>query len=80
MRAGGNVTIFSDLRAATLAEASAALLFDMNSTCKLSNATMLNELKRRGVLSADVDVKEEIVEATKDAPPPPVVTSELVKP
>ena len=77
---GGHVTIFSDFGAASLAEASAALLFDMNSTGKLSNATTINELKRRGILSADVDTEAEIAAAKVDAPPTPVVTQELVKP
>jgi hypothetical protein len=66
---GGHVSIYRDFGAATLAEASANLLFSMNSVGKLSNVTMLEELKRRGILSPDVEVEEEIVAAKADAPP-----------
>ena len=60
---GGHVSIYSDFGAATLAEASAQLLFSMQQTGALSHATLLTELKRRGVLSPDVDVKAEITAA-----------------
>jgi hypothetical protein len=75
---GGHVSIYRDFGAATLAESSAALLFEMNSTGKLSNETMLSELKRRGILSPDLDIDEEIVAAKADAPP--VEVTENVSP
>lgn len=56
---GGNVTIFNDYGAATLAEASAELLLKANTAGKLSDETFLSELKRRGILSAEVDAKDE---------------------
>lgn len=64
---GGHVSLFSDYGAATLAEASAQLLFEMKADGSLSHATLLNELKRRGVLSPDIDVDKEIA-ASKETP------------
>lgn len=57
---GGTVKVYSDFGVATLAEASAQLLATMQADGALSHETLLRELQRRGVLSADVDVKEEI--------------------
>ena len=61
----GHVSIYSDFGAATLAEASAQLLFEIKADGSLSHATLLNELKRRGVISPDMDVEKEIAAATK---------------
>ena len=66
--AGGHVSIYSDFGAATLAEASAQLLFEMKADGSLSHATLLNELKRRGVLSSDIDVGAEIKAADAERP------------
>ena len=75
-KVGGHLSIYRDFGAATLAEASMQLLFAMNMAGKLSNETTLQEAKRRGVLSPDIDVEEEIVAAKADAPPPaPVADS-----
>jgi hypothetical protein len=63
---GGHVSIFSDYGAATLAEASAQLLFEMKADGSLSHATLLNELKRRGTLSPEVDVAKEIAAANAE--------------
>lgn len=63
---GGHVSIFSDYGAATLAEASAQLLFEMKADGSLSHATLLNELKRRGVLSPEIDVTKEIAAANTE--------------
>ena len=65
---GGHVNIFSDYGAATLAEASAQLLFEMKADGSLSHATLLNELKRRGVLSPEIDVDKEIAATKADKP------------
>jgi hypothetical protein len=62
----GHVTIYSDYGAATLAEASAQLLFEMEGDGSLSRATLLKELQRRGILSPDVDIDEEIAAAKED--------------
>lgn len=63
---GGHVSIYSDFGVATLAEASAQLLATMQADGALSHATLLNELKRRGVLSAEVDVDAEIAAASEE--------------
>jgi hypothetical protein len=64
--AGGHVAIYNDFGVATLAEASAQLLATMQADGALSHATLLDELKRRGVLSADVDVDEEVAASTAE--------------
>ena len=78
-KSGGHVSIYRDFGAATLAEASANLLFEMKSVGALSFATLLNELKRRGIISPDIDVPKEISTALAEKPPE-VQTQELVKP
>jgi hypothetical protein len=75
---GGHVTIYRDFGAATLAEASANLLYEMRSTGDLSEATLLAELKRRGILSPDIDIDEEKLAAKADAPA--VTVQETVRP
>lgn len=65
---GGHVSIYRDFGAATLAEASAELLYKMRSSGSLSLETLLNECKRRGILSPDIIIKEEITRAKADAP------------
>ncbi len=62
-KSGGHVAIYNDFGAATLAEASAQLLFSMKADGSLSHATLLNEMKRRGILSPDIDVEKEIAAA-----------------
>lgn len=57
---GGHLEIYKDFGAATLAEASAEMLAGMEAGGSLSLETLLAELKRRGVLAAEVDVDEEI--------------------
>lgn len=56
---GGHVTIFNDFGAATLADASAQLVLTAQQGGLLSKATAINELKRRGTLSAEVDADTE---------------------
>jgi hypothetical protein len=75
---GGNVSVYRDFGAATLAEASAELLFEMCSVGKLSFETLLGELKRRGILEPDLDIPAEIVRALAQAPK--VTVTEGVKP
>lgn len=57
--AGGTVTLFSDFGAATLAEASAELLFKVNLAGKLSDQTFLAEMQRRGILAPGVTADDE---------------------
>ncbi len=64
---GGHVTVYKDFGAATLAEAGAELLFKGASTGLLSAESYFNELKRRGILSPDLDweaEQERILSAT----------------
>ena len=56
---GGTVTLFSDFGAATLAEASAELLFKANLAGKLSDQTFLAEMQRRGILAPGVTADDE---------------------
>lgn len=65
---GGNVTLFNDFGAATLAEAGAQLLYSMRQTGEISKMTLLNEIKRRGILSAEVDPEAELELAAADGP------------
>lgn len=56
---GGHVELFKDFGAASLAEASTQLLLDSTSAGKVSDETYFNELKRRGVVSPDIDWQDE---------------------
>jgi len=64
----GHVTLYKDFGAATLAEASAELLYKMRSSGSLSLETLLSECKRRGILSPEIDIPSEIQRAKADAP------------
>ena len=56
---GGHVTLFDDYASHNLTDASAQLLVTAQQAGLLSKATTINELKRRGTLSAEVDADEE---------------------
>lgn len=56
---GGHVTVYKDFGAATLAEASADLLLKMKQSGDLSRGTLINEIKRRGILAPEVDADQE---------------------
>jgi hypothetical protein len=66
---GGSVQLFSDYGAATLSDASASLIKDLNGAGLLSKGTTIEELKRRGVLSAEVDAEEEAAKVAEEGPP-----------
>ncbi len=55
----GRVSLYKDFGAATLAEASAALLVALHGAGGLSHPTLINELKRRGILAPEVDPANE---------------------
>lgn len=55
----GTCKIYNDFGAASLAEASADLLFKMNQAGKLSDETLFSEAKRRGMIAADVEWEDE---------------------
>lgn len=67
---GGTVKLFTDFGAATLAEASMQLVVSMGNSGILSKKTVIDEGKRRGILSAEVDYDEE--QQLIDAEGPPV--------
>lgn len=56
---GGHVVLFNDYAASTLSEASEQLLLSAQQAGLISKVTTINELKRRGTLSAQVDAEEE---------------------
>ncbi len=56
---GGSVSLFTDFGAATLGEASAELLLKANQSGKLSDETMFDEWKRRGIISPENEWDDE---------------------
>lgn len=67
---GGSVTIFRDFGAATLAEASASLLMDMNVANALSNETLFNEMQRRGLIDIELNWADERARIASQPPRP----------
>lgn len=64
----GKVSLFKDYGAATLSDASATLVKDLNAAGIITKATVVNEMKRRGVLSPDVDTEVEVASAEAEGP------------
>ena len=62
---GGTLKLFMDFAAATLAEASASMLIGLANGGGLSRETLINELKRRGIVSSDVtwESEKELIDA-----------------
>ncbi|KVW15399.1 DNA-binding protein [Burkholderia cepacia] len=56
---GGHVSIFNDFGVASLAEASLALLREMNIDGTFSDESLYREAQRRGIVSPDVDWESE---------------------
>lgn len=73
---GGHASLFKDFAAATLSEASATIINDMQSRGLLSKETAIREQQRRGVLSSDIDPKKEIALAEQDGPAPGTLTDD----
>ena len=67
---GGHVKLYADYGTATLSEASAALIGDLQVAGLISKATAITEMQRRGVLSDDIDPDEEIAAVDAEGPPP----------
>jgi len=65
---GGHINVYKDFGAATLAEASAELLFKSVANGRISGETYFNELQRRGILSPDLKWEDE-QERIQSAPP-----------
>ena len=66
---GGNVTLFKDFGAAFLSDTSAAMIVTAQQGGLISKQTALNELKRHGTLSPDLDVEKEIDLVEAEGPP-----------
>jgi len=64
----GSVSLFKDFGAATLSDASATLIKDLQQSGLLSKETALRELQRRGVIADDVDPADELEKAAADGP------------
>jgi hypothetical protein len=65
---GGNVTVYKDFGAATLAEASTEMLIKMNMAGKLSDESLYEETQRRGIIRPDLDWDEEKDRIEKQGP------------
>lgn len=65
---GGHCTIYKDFGAATLAEASAELLFKSTMSGKLSGESYFRELQRRGIISPDLTWEEELDRIAAEGP------------
>jgi len=65
----GKVSLFKDYGAATLSDASATLVKDLNMAGIVTKSTVIEEMKRRGVLSSDIDTETEIAAAEAEGPP-----------
>lgn len=73
---GGHVSLFKDFNVATLTDASAQLVVAMRGQGLITKGTALREMQRRGVISPDIDIDQEIQEAEDEGPalgmmPPP---------
>ena len=55
----GNVQLFKDFAVGSLSDASAQLLLQANQSGKLSDQTLINEWKRRSILSPDLEYEDE---------------------
>jgi hypothetical protein len=64
----GTVTIFNDFGVSSLAEASAELLLKATDSGYVSAETFRGEMRRRGVLGAEVDETEEVSRLTEQGP------------
>ncbi len=70
IKQGGHISIFRDFGAATLAEASADLLQEMNISGSLSDETFFREVQRRGLISSEVKWEDEKERIAKQPPKP----------
>jgi hypothetical protein len=68
----GEVVLFDDYGAATMGEASAALMKDLHLSGIISGPTAISELQRRGVLSDSIDPESEYEIAKSEVPATPL--------
>lgn len=67
-KTGGHVDIFDDYGAATLADAGAQLVLSAQQSGLISKETAINELKRRGIISSDIDALSESEKVSAESP------------
>jgi hypothetical protein len=77
---GGHVSLFKDYSAATLSDASAQLVLAMQQGGAITKKTLLQEQQRRGVLSPDIDVDEELEAVEAEGPSLGVMGDPLADP
>lgn len=65
---GGTVSLFKDYGAGSLSDASASLVKDLNALGIVTKGTVINEMKRRGVLASDINTDKELAEAEAEGP------------
>lgn len=65
---GGHLVIYNDFGAATLAEASADLLLEMNVAGTLSNETLFGEIQRRGIVKDGITWAQEQARIAEQPP------------
>jgi len=66
----GSVKLYADYGTATLGEASAALIQNLQLAGLISRETAITELQRRGVLSDDIDPSTELAAVDAEGPSP----------
>lgn len=76
---GGEVTLFKDYGARTMAEAATQIVLTAADAGVISDATARDELRRRGVLSPDVDEAEELTRLAAQ-PAKPVANAPIIAP
>jgi hypothetical protein len=65
---GGSAQLFKDFGAATLTDASAQIIISLATLGLIARETALKEMKRRGLLAADIDEAEELLKAKEEGP------------
>lgn len=64
----GNISLFKDFGAGTLSDASAQLILAMQASGLISKKRAITEMKRRGMLDAEVDAEVELALAESEGP------------
>ena len=64
----GSISLFKDFGAATLSDASAQLIVALQAAGMISKGRAIEEMKRRGILDAEVDAEVELALADSEGP------------
>ena len=65
---GGTASLFKDFAAASLSEATAQLLLQMQQGAVITKRTLIREQQRRGIISPDLVPEEELEAVTEEGP------------